>query len=515
MRIRINAISEVPVQEANMTKEILISDDGYETRAAIIEDKVLTEVFTERKDEMNILGNIYKGRVESTLPGMQVAFVDIGTPKSAFLHISDIIKIYEYKSGRKRHNDYLITDILKTGQEVIVQVDKEPIKSKGPRVTAYISLPGRYLVYMPRGDDSIGVSHRIEDKEECDRLRGLITKLKPNEGGFIVRTAAEGKDKSEFETEIRFLVEHWNKIKKESREKNAPALIHEDLGLTFRMLRDYFTEDVSQFVIDSKQLYKRVSEYVESALPKLRSKIKYHEMDVSVFEYYEIEKELKRALKEKVWLKCGGYIIIQQTEAMVSIDVNTGKFVGKEDPDNTILKTNLEAVEEIARQIRLRDLGGIIVIDFIDMDNVNHRKQVERRLYEELTEDKAQMNILPFSKLGLIEMTRQHTKPSLHTLLSEKCPYCNGRGRVLADDTVIINILRAIKQAHRISDNSHLRVLANESIVSKLLDSHRDKLENLEKSLDIEIETEGSPDIHIEDYRIFTKDGSREIYIEN
>jgi len=497
-----------------MTKEIIISDDEYETRVAILEDRVLIEFITERKDEMNILGNIYKGRVESTLPGMQVAFVDIGTPKSAFLHISDIVRIYEHKGKRKKYSDYSITDILKTGQEILVQVDKEPIRSKGPRVTAYITLPGRYLVYMPQSDNSVGVSHRIEDKRENERLRNLITRLKPKEGGFIVRTAAEGKDESEFRTEISFLTEHWNKIKEEAENKTAPELVHEDLGLTFRIIRDYFTEDVSQLVIDSKKLYDRVMEFVDSALTSLKPKIKYHDMDISAFEFYGIDKELKRALKEKVWLKSGGYIIIQQTEAMVSIDVNTGKFVGKEDPDNTILKTNLEAVEEIARQIRLRDLGGIIVIDFIDMDNVEHRKQVEKKLQEELEEDKAQTNILPFTKLGLIEMTRQHTKPSLHTFFSGKCPYCGGRGTVLADETVIINILRAIKQAHHISSDSSFRLLANESIVSKILDQYKDKLDEIKRMFNINIETEGSPDIHIEDYRIFTKDG-REIIVDS
>lgn len=497
-----------------MKKEIIISDDEYETRAAVLEDEVLTELFNERKDETNILGNIYKGRVESTLPGMQVAFVDIGTPKSAFLHISDIVKIYEHRSNGKRRSDYSITDILKTGQDVIVQVDKEPIRSKGPRVTAYITLPGRYLVYMPKGNNSIGVSHRIEDRKETERLRRLITKLKPREGGFIVRTAAENKDKLEFETEINFLVENWKNVKEKAQGKKAPTLIHEDLGVTFRMIRDYLSDEVSQFVIDSKKLYERVIEYIDSAFPKSRPKIKYHDMDISAFEYYGIEKELKRSLKEKAWLKSGGYIIIQQTEAMVSIDVNTGKFVGKKDPDNTILKTNLEAAEEVARQIRLRDLGGIIVIDFIDMDNVKHRKQVERKFQEELVEDKAQTNILPFSRLGLLEMTRQHTKPSLRTLFSDKCPYCDGRGTVLAEDTVIINILRAIKQAHHMSEDGYLKVLANKSIVSQLLDNHRDKLDKLKNSLNVEVETEGSLDIHLEDYRIFTKEG-REIFVDS
>lgn len=496
-----------------MKKEIIISDDEYETRAAILEDKVLTEFTNERKDEMNILGNIYNGRVESTLPGMQISFVDIGTPKSAFLHMSDILRISEHKKSRKSKN-CLITDLIKTGQEILVQVDKEPIRSKGPRVTAYITLPGRNLVYMPKSNNSIGVSHRILDRNESDRLRRLITKLKPKEGGFIVRTAAEGKDGSEFRSEIRFLVEHWNKIKIEARNKSAPALIHEDLGLTFRIIRDYLTDEVSQLVIDSEKLYKRVIEYAESALPKLRSKIKLHKMDVPAFEYYGVDKELKRALKEKVWLASGGHIIIQQTEAMVSVDVNTGKFVGKKDPDNTILKTNLEAVEEVAHQIRLRDLGGIIVIDFIDMDNVSHRKQVERKIHEELAEDKAQTNILSFSKLGLIEMTRQHTKPSLRNLFSGKCPYCGGRGTVLAYDTVVINILRAIKQAYRISNDGFFKVLASEIIIPRLLNRHKDKLENLEKSLNIEIETESSLDMHVEDFRIFTKDG-REIVVDS
>ena len=465
-----------------MQKEMIISDDEYEVRCAILEEGVLTEIYIERKDDEHILNNIYKGRVENVLPGMQIAFVDIGLEKHAFLHVSDIhydeeAELEKDSTGQDRSSDsanspkagrgyqYSISDLLHKNQEILVQIDKPSIGTKGPRVTACITLPGRYVVYMPTASGTRpGISRRIQSEEERQRLKEIGQALLSDmdmEGGFIIRTAAEGESEAEFSTELRFLINQWKEIRERAEKMPAPSLVHKDLSFVDRNIRDFFTTDVTQFVIDSKEQYRKTLEYLSSALPELCPQVKLYDKSVPIFEAYGIQKELQKALSEKVWLKCGGYIIIQQTEAMVSIDVNTGKFVGKADPDNTILSANLEAVEEVVRQIRLRDLGGIIVIDFIDMDHPEHRQMVFKMLQQALKKDRARTNILHLSELGLVEMTRQRTRPSLATLLTTPCPYCDGHGAVLSIDTITIDLLRAIKKAYRKSRQRRLRVSEN------------------------------------------------------
>ena len=509
-----------------MLKQIIVSEDEYENRVALLEDKDLTEVFSERKDGNYILGHIYKGRVNSVLPGMQVAFVDIGVPRNAFLHISDVHRAFnefgewseqeEPNSKSKiagkvaRHS---INDLLKKGQEILVQIDKESIGTKGPRVTAYITLPGRYLVLMPTVEN-IGVSRKIEDESERRRLKDLVLKLRKDNNGYIVRTAAEGKGEGEFAAEINFLTKHWEQISQRAESLSAPALVQNDLGLTFRILRDIFTEDVSEFVIDSKEEYQKVIDYLDSTLPNLKSRVKLYEKREPLFEAYGVEKAIRRALRRKIWLKCGGYIIIEQTEAMVSIDVNTGKYVGKQDPDDTILKANLEAVKEITRQIRLRDVGGIIVIDFIDMDNENHRRKVFRALKEALKKDRSRTNILSFTELGLVEMTRQRTKPSLTKMLCQPCPYCNGYGSILSEETITIDLLRAIKKAYYKSEQKNLKVIANDIIAMRLLQEDANNVQKLEDSLNVKLEIEGDIDMHMEEYRIISLHDNREIYLD-
>jgi ribonuclease G len=509
-----------------MLKQIIVSEDQYENRVAILEDKELTEIFSERKDSNYILSSIYKGRVNSVLPGMQVAFVDIGLERNAFLHISDVHREFnefgefsqqgepdsKSKTTRKtpRHS---INDLLKQGQEILVQIDKESIGTKGPRVTAYITLPGRYLVLMPTVEN-IGVSRRIVDEAERQRLKDIVLKLRKDNNGYIVRTAAEAKDESEFKAEMDFLTNNWEQISRQAESLSAPALIQNDLGLTFRIVRDIFTEDVSEFVIDSEAEYHKVMDYINSALPNLKSRVKLYKNREPVFEAYGIEKAIRRALRKKIWLKCGGYIVIEQTEAMVSIDVNTGKYVGKEDPDDTILKANVEAVKEITRQIRLRDVGGIIVIDFIDMDNENHRRKVFRAFKEALKVDKAKTNILSFTELGLVEMTRQRTRPSLTKMLCQPCPYCNGYGSILSEDTITIDLLRAIKKAYYRNGNKSLKVIANDIIAMRLLQEDADKVKKLEDNLKIKLEIEEDIDLHMEEYRIISLDSNREIYLD-
>ena len=517
-----------------MPKEILISDDEYETRCAIIEDGDLSEIYVERKDDEDTLGNIYKGRVENVLPGMQSAFVEIGLEKHAFLHISDINYDFddieeetdkdltkldlgsEKPTSRKGSKGfpYSINELVHKNQEILVQVVKESLGTKGPRVTSCISLPGRYVVYLPTSSN-IGVSRRIESAEERQRLRDISQKLRSGvEGGFIVRTAAEGKSEEAFSTEIKYLVDLWKEIRERGEKMPVRSLVREDLGFIGRIIRDYFTNDVTKLVFDSKERYKETIEYLSSGLPELSSRVKLHEKSSLLFEAYGIEKELKKAVSEKRWLKCGGHIVIQQTEAMVSIDVNTGRFVGKADPDNTILSANLEAVEEIVRQMRLRDLGGIIVVDFIDMDKHEHRKMLFKALQEALKKDRSRTNILHVSEIGLVEMTRQRTRPSLSSLLTESCPYCDGHGRILSVDTITISVLRSIKKAHLKTRKNRLRVIANELIVTRLLDEDSNKLSQLEKSMNLKIKIDEDADLHLEDYQILAEDTNREIYLD-
>ena len=527
-----------------MEKEILISDDAYETRCAVLEEGVLNEIYIERKAATQTLGNIYKGRVENVLPGMQVAFVDIGLNRHAFLHISDIkfesingdetddespngkrgtsknaetldLKAKLGKSSRGgRGFPFLISDLISKREELLVQVGKEPIGTKGARVTSNITLPGRYVVYMPNSSN-IGVSRRIEAATERDRLRNMAKTIKADvEGGFIIRTAAEGLSESEFASEIRYLIKQWVDICERAHRKSAPCLISEDLSFTNRIVRDMLTKDVKQLLIDSDNGYQETMDYVSSVMPDLKPRVSlYKDVAPTLFEAYGVERSLKEALSEKIWLKCGGHIIIQETEAMVSIDVNTGRFVGKSDPDNTILSANLEAVEEVVRQIQLRDLGGIIVVDFIDMEEASHRKRVFKMLQEALRKDRARTNILHFSDLGLVEMTRQRTRPSLSTLLKEKCPYCDGHGTVLSIETVVIQLLRAIKAAHNQTKHSKLRVIANNYVVSHIKSQMSHKLGELKKSLELDLTLESDLDLHLEDYRIFVG-GGEEIFLD-
>jgi ribonuclease G len=515
-----------------MLKEIIVSEDDYETRAALLENKVLAELFIERKGERYILGNIYKGRVTSVLPGMQAAFIDIGLDRNAFLHVSDVthhleefeefagsiseeVKIPGKKGSENRKSEQpSIRDLLKKGQEILVQIDKEPMDTKGPRVTAYITLPGRYLVYMPTVEH-VGVSRKIESEAERQRLKEIIERLRQNKNqGFIVRTAAEGKGEDEFQADMKFLMGHWELINKKSQNSSAPCLIHEDLGLIFRVIRDVFSQEVSQFIIDSKNEYNRILEFLETLMPALKSKVKMYDKGEPIFEAYGIERQIKKALRQKIWLKSGGHIVINQTEALVSIDVNTGKYVGKENADETILKTNLDAVVEIARQLRLRDLGGIIIIDFIDMDKEDHKAKVLKTMEEALKRDRSRTNILQITDLGLVEMTRQRTKPSLTSMFCQSCPYCQGDGVVLSTDSTSISILRDIKAITHKYNEKQIKIMASSPVAFSLLEEYSKKLKELEYVLKIKIEVEEDPDLHIEDYRIISMKDNRELILE-
>lgn len=484
-----------------LQKEIIVSVDHEETRAALLEDGQLAEIFIERPVSQRVVGNIYKGRVENVLPGMQAAFVNIGLERNSFLYIDDALPAH----GDDEFEDFkhlTIKDVLKEGQEIVVQVAKEPIGTKGARVTRHITLPGRYLVLMP-SVEYIGVSRRIENEEERERLRGLAEKIKPAGVGLIVRTVAEGASDHELIQDAGFLVRLWNRIQGRARNSPAPQLLHKDLGLTYRILRDVLTDEIDQFTIDNRADYEKVLDLLDIISPSLKSKIRfYSRRDPSLFEHYEIESEIDRALKKRVWLKSGGYLVIDHTEALTVIDINTGKFVGTTNLADTVYRTNLEAAREIARQLRLRDIGGIIVIDFIDMDVAAHRHHVLRTLEEAVHPDRTKVTILGLTQLGLVELTRKKVRQSLDEVLQRSCPYCEGRGKVLSEETMSRRVRHEIKKILRHTDNEACLIEVNPSVAALLIGPGGANLKDLEKETGKTIFIRGSAECHIENMNL-------------
>jgi ribonuclease G len=416
----------------------LIADIGpNESRVALLEDGELAEIYIERPDIDRLVGNIYRGKVSSVLPGMQAAFVDIGHEKNAFLYAGDIIAGKEYSEDDDDHSHdakgWNIADLVSVGQELTVQVTKEPIGSKGPRVTTNITLPGRHLVLLPDADYT-GVSRRIEDEEERAKLKRIAENLKPEGIGLIVRTASKGMEEEDFTDDLNFLLKLWKNIKKKERKGSVPRCVHKDLSLVYRMVRDLFTRDIDKFIINDRGHYERVLELVEIISPGLKRRVEYFGKDTGIFEYYQLDSKLARALSRKVWLKCGGYLVIDRTEALTVIDVNTGKYVGRKNLEDTVLKTNTEAADEIARQLRLRDIGGIIIIDFIDMHDRGHQAMVLDRLKQALRKDRTKTTVVGMTGLGLIEMTRKKVRQDLTSIMFTECPHCEGTGRVPVHD---------------------------------------------------------------------------------
>ncbi len=506
-----------------MTREILINCDPHETRIAIVEDKTLAELLVERSDRRRRVGDIYKARVSAVLPGMQAAFVDVGLHKTAFLHVSDLVAppdTYEdlddlsfeedEESERETREPVKIEDHLEKGQDILVQITKEPIGTKGPRVSAQISLPGRYLVLMPNAEH-VGISRRIEDRAERARLRTLISELKPASAGIIVRTAGEGKSKRHFASDVRFLARLWNKIDAKSEKTRSPALLHRDMELIAGLIRDIFTEEVHRLVIDSKKEHKQILAYVKSFAPELKHRVRLYTGRTPIFDHYGLESEIEKAIDRKIWLKKGGYITIDQTEALVAIDVNTGRYVGRKDQEETALKTNLEAAREIARQLRLRDIGGIIVIDFIDMEQENHRKAVLDELRSCLRKDRARTKAYQVSELGLVEMTRQRERPSLFHYFSEECPACGGVGRVLSLESMSMKIERVLKRAAAELGEKELQLRVSPDVAVYLLEQRGARLERLEKRLKIELDIFDDPSLRREDLKVILKRGSKDV----
>jgi ribonuclease G len=490
-------------------KRIVLNAGFLETRVAVQENQVLTQLFVERHGRRSIVGSVYKGVVTNVLPGMQAAFVDIGLGKDAFLYAGDYAALApddaEADAGEetgleaedaevegepaeqpRREARAPIEELLRKGQEILVQVSKESLGTKGARITSFISLPGRYLVYMPYARH-IGVSRRITDEGERARLRAAVRALDPPTGGYIIRTNAEGLGEAEFAADVEFLGRLWAQIRARFEQVKAPALLHEEMDLAFRVVRDLLAPDVEEFLVDSPEVERKCREDIEALVPALADRLRRWESRTPIFEALGIEKDIEKALRRRVWLKSGGYIVIDHTEALVSIDVNTGKYVGKRDFEQTVLKINLEAVGEIVRQIRLRDLGGIIIIDFIDMEAPEHREQVYRALKKALAEDRARTNVLQISELGLVEMTRKRVRQDLRSLFTTRCPTCGGSGVTRSEVAVAAEIFRAVQARAAESPAREVLVRAHPDVAAYLEGDAREPLGRLARSLDVKI----------------------------
>jgi ribonuclease G len=509
-------------------KRIVVNAGVTETRLAVQDGAQLVELYVERAGRRSIVGNIYKGVVTNVLPGMQAAFVDIGLQKDAFLYAGDYTAARGEDPGAivpdaaddtadldegegepsgepeslpepGRHTVVPIEELLRKGQEVLVQVSKESLGTKGARITSFVSIPGRYIVYMPQSSH-VGVSRRIRDDAERDRLRGIVKELPPPPGGFIVRTVAEGKPAEELTADIQFLTRLWGQVQSRFESAPVPSLLHEEMDLTFRVVRDLFSPDIEEFLVDTPAAYDKCLHFAESLVPQLASRVKLYEAAQPVFEATGIEKEIDKALRRRVWLKSGGYIVIDHTEALVAIDVNTGKYVGKRDFEETVLKINLEAAVEVIRQIRLRDLGGIIIIDFIDMERAEHRDQVFQALMKALADDKARTNVLEISELGLVEMTRKRVRQGLQSLLTVACPTCKGSGTVKSDLTLTAEIFRKVQAGAREGDGREVLIRVHPEMAHYLEAEQREGLERLQALVARKVVVQGVPSYHREQY---------------
>jgi ribonuclease G len=474
-----------------MSEEILVNVTPRETRVAVIENGMLQELHIERGWRRGIVGNIYKGQIQRVMPGMQAAFVEIGHDRAAFLHASDIVRAAPPAAVAAGEEVPLppsapasIHELVRDGQDVVVQVVKDPIGTKGARLTTQISIPSRYLVLMPQSK-VIGVSARIEDEAERARLKGLVSDLAAQHGhmGYIVRTNAEGQPAEALAEDVAYLSRVWNVIIRRVGEMAPRALLYEDLSLPLRAVRDLIRKDVERVKVDSRETYERLQAFVAKYMPPLAEKLELYSGDRPIFDLYGVEDEIGRALDKQVPLKSGGYLVIDQTEAMTTIDVNTGSFLGQRNLEETVYRTNLEAAQAVARQLRLRNLGGIIIIDFIDMSDAEHKRQVLRTLEKGLARDHAKTTVYDFSPLGLVEMTRKRTVDSLARQLSEPCGACGGRGMVKTAETVTYEIFREITRATRQFEAARLLVIASPKVVARITDEESQAVAELEEFL--------------------------------
>jgi ribonuclease G len=498
--------------DTRLEKEIVISFDGAEPRVAIFEDGQLVEVYIERPQSQRIVGNVYKGRVQNVLPGMQAAFVDIGLERNAFLFVDDAYppKTEELDEALPEAGDEepprparsrskaSIRELVREGQELIVQIAKEPFGTKGARVTRHITLPGRYLVLMPTVN-YVGVSRRIQDEAERERLKQLVQRLRPRGLGFIVRTVAEGRSEEELREDAEFLRRTWQTLRARAAKVKAPSLLYRDLDLVQRIMRDQLTPNVTRIQVDSAEEYARLQEFLAGFAPEAKPLLELHrDRQRSLFAVRGVDDEIERALGRRVGLPSGGYLVIDQMEALTAIDVNTGRFTGSTDLDDTVFQTNLEACREIARQLRLRDIGGIIIVDFIDMEVAEHRRKVVAALEEACKPDHSRPVVLGLTQLGLVEMTRKKARQSLRDLLTKPCPYCEGRGRVLSEDTASRRVRAEIRRILANSDAEAILVEVHPSVAALLIGAGGANLKELERETGRTIFVRGAEDVHVE-----------------
>jgi ribonuclease G len=515
-----------------MTKEMIISSSPHETRVAILEEDQVAEIFIERERSRGVVGNVYKGRVSKVLPGMQSAFVDLGLERDGFLYVSDVVATFEEfdrletdddppspagsngppasarpaaRRDREKAPEPKIEELLKEGQEIIVQVAKEPLGTKGARLTSHATMPGRFLVFMPTVDH-VGVSRKIDSREERSRLRGIVREFREQtgfSGGLIIRTAASNRPKDDIVSDLSYFHKVWTEIRHKAETSRAPAVVYQEQSLVAKLLRDLLTEEYSAIRIDNALEYKRVLELIERIMPSLAPKVKLYEKEYPIFEEYGVQAEIDRALRSKVWLKSGGSIVINQTEALVAIDVNTGRYVGKKSAgrlEDTILKTNLEAVKEIVRQIRLRDLGGIIVLDFIDMEEKKNRQKVFQTVEQELRKDRSPSKGLQVQDFGLVIITRKRVKQSLERVLTEPCPYCAGSAVIKSSSTICYEILAEVKKISADLNGQSLVLRVNPDIARALRDEERAVFKDLKQSLGRDIALRPDAQLHHEQF---------------
>jgi ribonuclease G len=505
-------------------RELIINSTVTEARIALLEDGVLVNLFVERPEHERHVGDIYKGIVRRVMPGMQAAFTNIGWDVDGFIHFSDLfqsavdmaegvemdeVTLPEKKPGYKRA--YKPRPELKAGQEILVQIIKEPLGTKGPRLSSQISLPGRFLVLLP-GDNLIGVSKRIPDPRERKRLRSILKQLKPEGFGLICRTVGEGKSDDEVRRDLRALLRLWTMIEKQIEKGGAPSRVHKEATLTSSVIRDLFGPDIDRVVVDDPKLYREIRAYVRSVAPTLLDRVLLHSMQEDpIFDAYKIESEIEKGIARKVWFGGGSYLIIEQTEAVVAIDVNSGRFMGRENQEENSLKVNLKAVQEIARQLRLRDLGGIIILDFIDQTEERSRKKIYEAMKVALKDDRAKWDIAPISQFGIMEMTRQRTKSSLLYTFNEPCPTCGGTGMVVVKETVVTQLQSWVRRFRARTGEMGLTIRANPEIVDFITKGMRSHLRQIMWDSFTYIKLEPDAGLKLEEFKCFSWKQKKEV----
>jgi ribonuclease G len=502
-----------------MKKEIIINSTNEDTRIALVENSKLVEIFVERPDNERMVGDIYKGRIRRVVKGMQAAFINIGFEQDAFLHFSDmgdeVNQLFadideEMIESKQKKSDVDPPDLLRNGQEINVQIIKEPIITKGPRVTTELTLPGRFMVLAPN-QNRVGVSRKISSVEERKRLRTLARKIRPKNFGIIVRTVAENKDEATLKADLQKLMKTWRNVQNEMKQSQPPKLIFKDLGMASSVIRDLFTSDVERVVVDSRKMHREIHRYLNEVGSDLLNRLEYFKSRKPIFDAFKIEEELQKSLEPKFWMKNGGYLIIEQTEALNSIDVNSGRYFGKKDHERNSLKINMEAAREIARQLRLRDIGGLIVIDFIDLEIEQNKIKLFNELKKELSPDRAVSRIAEMSKFGLIEMTRQRIRPSLIYNINEPCPMCEGAGLVPTQGTVLASIERIIRRYVATDGDRRIIIRAHSDLIKFLNDKKVSRRYRLMWKYWVKISTEVDQSLQHFEYRILLKKSREDI----